>query len=249
MGHQPVIGKPAPRRRIGHCCAPAFSDPAQPSADKGVREDCDIGCLISGARPLADLQAALEAEREKRLAAERDAKSVRDQIAQLQGEVVVSYGKVTQIGSTLGSVFTEALALVELEKNGELATPEGETRFGKFLEQARSISGCPRRSSTSRMCLRKAAVSSPPLMVPPSDWMRPARKKSPVSFPNGWTEAGAKKLTLANLPARGSAEFHPWLEQRWAFFEESRGQLRRTHPGRTNRSAFDQMSRKRRLRI
>lgn len=215
----------------------SLSDPAHPPANKGSGKALDAS---SPAPALADLQAALEAEREKRLAAERDAKSVRDQIAQLQGEVVVSYGKVTQIGSTLGSVFTEALALVELEKNGKLATPEGETRFGKFLEQAGSISG-----------LSKEIINFEDVPEEGSRFIASAygavfgldeagQEKIASFFSKRLEEAGTKKFTLANLPARGSAEFHPWLEQRWAFFEESRGQLRELIP-EAKQSDFDQM--------
>ena len=217
----------------------SLSDPAHPSANKGSGKTVTSDAP-SPAPALADLQAALETEREKRLAAERDAKSVRGQIAQLQGEVVVSYGKVTQIGSTLGSVFTEALALVELEKNGKLATPEGETRFGKFLEQAGSISG-----------LSKEIINFEDVPVEGSRFIASAygavfgldeagQEQSASFFSKRLEEAGAKKFTLANLPARGSAEFHPWLEQRWAFFEESRGQLRELIP-EAKQSAFDQM--------
>ena len=58
----------------------------------------------------------LDAERKKRLATERDAKAVRAKVGRLKNEVVVSFGKVTQIGETLEMVYNEAPALVELEK-------------------------------------------------------------------------------------------------------------------------------------
>ena len=58
----------------------------------------------------------LDAERKKRLATERDAKAVRAQVGRLTDEVVVSFGKVTQKGETLGSVYNEAPALIEFEK-------------------------------------------------------------------------------------------------------------------------------------
>ena len=63
----------------------------------------------------------LDAERKKRLATERDAKAVRAQVGRLKDEVVVSFGKVTQIGETLGSVYNEAPALVEFEKKANPA--------------------------------------------------------------------------------------------------------------------------------
>ncbi|MES2470011.1 MAG: sigma-70 family RNA polymerase sigma factor [Verrucomicrobiota bacterium] len=217
----------------------SLSDPAQPSANKGSGKTTALDAS-SPAPGVADLQAALEAEREKRLAAERDAKSVRDQIAQLQGEVVVSYGKVTQIGSTLGSVFTEALALVEWEKNGKLATPEGETRFGKFLEQAGSISGLSKEIINFEDVPEEGSRFIASAYGAAFGLDEAGQEKIASFFSKRLEEAGAKKFTLANLPARGSAEFHPWLEQRWAFFEESRGQLRELIP-EAKQSDFDQM--------
>ena len=187
---------------------------------------------------LAELQSTLDAERTKRLAAERNAKTLRDQLAPLKGEVVVSYGKVTQIGSTLGSVFTEALALAELEKQGGLATPEGEARFGKFIEQASSISG-----------LSKEIINFEDVPEEGSRFIASAygsvfgldeagQQKIADFFSKRLGEAGAQKLTLANLPTRGSADFEPWLEKRWAFFGESRDQLRQLIP-EEKRSTFD----------
>lgn len=193
----------------------------------------------AAAARLAELQAALEAEREKRIAAELDAKSVRDQVAQLKDEVVVSFGKVTQIGETLGSVFNEALALVELDKKGELATPENEIRFAKFLEKASSISGLSREIVGFEDAPEEGSRFVASAYGSVFGLNQAEQEKLAGFFTERLTEAGGQKLTLANLPEHGSAGFGPWLEKRWAFFEASRAQLRELIPA-DKQVAFDQ---------
>jgi RNA polymerase sigma factor (sigma-70 family) len=188
---------------------------------------------------MAELQSALEDEREKRLAAERDAAAVRGQVAGLEDEVVVTYGKVTQIGETLGSLFTEALVLVELEKQGELATPENENRFVKFLEKASSISGLSKEIIGFEDAPDEGSRFAASAYGSAFGLNEAAQDKVAAFLARRLSEAGTKKLTLANLPDRGSAGFLPWLEQRWAFFDEGRAQLRELIPA-DKQALFDQ---------
>lgn len=102
---------------------------------------------------------------------------MREQVAQLEDEVVVSFGKVTQIGETLGSVFNEALALVDLDKKGELGTPENEARFVKFIERASSISGITKEIIPFEDDPAEGSLFALPLTEQLLDLMMPGRKK------------------------------------------------------------------------
>jgi len=179
---------------------------------------------------LALLQAALDDEKAKRLAAGQDAKTVRQQVAQLKDEVVVSYGKVTQIGSTLGSVFSEALALAGLEKKGELTNPENEIRFAKFLEQASSISGLSREIIGFEDNPEEGSHFIASAYGAAFGLNEAEQEKIAGFFAQKLKEAGELKYTLSNLPERGPAEFEPWLEKRWGWFGASRGDLRQLIP-------------------
>ncbi len=211
---------------------------AKPAADSTKSSGSLLASTAPDAR-MAELQAALEAERGKRLAAERDAAAVRGQVAQLKDEVVVTYGKVTQIGETLGSVFNEALALVELEKKGELATPENQTRFAKFLEKASSISGLSKEIIDFEDAPDEGSRFAASAYGAVFGLNEAAQDKIAAFLAGRLSEAGTKKLTLTNLPDRGSSEFLPWLEQRWAFFDEGRAQLRELIPA-DKQALFDQ---------
>ena len=87
------------------------------------------------------LEEELTTEKSKRLLAEEDAAAVREATAALEDEVVLSYGKVEEIGNDFGSIFKEARALMEIEKAGQLDTDENEKRLIRFSMKAASITG------------------------------------------------------------------------------------------------------------
>lgn len=188
---------------------------------------------------VAALQAELAAERDKRLAAEREAQAVRDQTASLQDQVVVAYGKVSEIGTTLGSVFKEARDLVELDKQGQLDTPEGQTKMAKFLTKASSISGLSQEIIGFEDNPAEGSQFIASTFGAVFDLDQPGREKIAQFFTDQLRAAKEKELTLSHLPEHGSAEFQPWLQKRWDFFNESRGQLRELLPT-DQRASFDQ---------
>lgn len=217
----------------------AGSAAGSPRADGGREVAANPPASGLTAEAAAALQSELASEREKRLAAERQIKSLQEQTAGLSEEVVVSYGKVSEIGSTLGSVFTEAMALVELEKQGGLETPEGQARFGNFIEKASSISGLSREiigfeDKPEEGSQFAAATYAAAFGLNDADKARVADY-----FAKTLADAAEKKLTLSNLPDRASPEFSPWLEQRWAYFSENREALRQVIP-EEKRASFDQ---------
>ena len=97
--------------------------------------------LATSQQTILDLEEKLSSERAKRQLAEEDAAAAREATAGLEDEVVIAYGKVEEIGADFGSIFTEARALSEIEKAGELDTDENQKRFGRFMRSAASISG------------------------------------------------------------------------------------------------------------
>ena len=85
------------------------------TATKAAAQSADDAAASSSAR-LAELEAALAAAREKNAANEKRLAELEGVAAQFEDQVVVSYGKVDEIGTTFGSLFAEATALSELEK-------------------------------------------------------------------------------------------------------------------------------------
>lgn len=188
---------------------------------------------------MATLRAELAAEREKRAAAEEAAKTLHGQVAQLSEEVVVSYGKVSEIGNTLGTVFVEAMELKELEKNGGLDTKEGEIRIGKFIEKASSMSGLSKEIIDFEDKPEEGSQFVASFYGSVFGLDKAGQEKVADFFVKQLTDAKEKKMTLSNLPDRASPEFGPWLEKRWEYFNQSRDELRQTLP-QDKQASFDQ---------
>ncbi|MES2709005.1 MAG: sigma-70 family RNA polymerase sigma factor [Verrucomicrobiota bacterium] len=214
--------------------APTAPDAAEPESTKGKGPKS-----APAAAELASLRAALEAEREKRLAAEKDARAVRDQVARLDQEVVVSFGKVGEIGNTFGSIYTEALALVEEEKKGAINSPENQLRFAKFIEKAGSVSGISKEIIEFEDAPKEGSGFIAAAYGAAFGLSETEQSGVAAFFAKQLEDASQKKFTLSNLPERGSAEFEPWLKQRWDYFNESRAELRALIP-ENHQASFDQ---------
>ncbi|MFN0126765.1 MAG: RNA polymerase sigma factor [Verrucomicrobiales bacterium] len=188
---------------------------------------------------VASLKAELADEVTKRTKAENELATLRTQTEPLRDQVVVAYGKVNEIGDTLGSLYTEARALVEMEKAGTLDAPENAARVGKFMAKASSISGLSKEiiefednpEEGSRFV---AAAYGSVFGLNESEQVKVAE-----FFSSTLADAKAQEFTLSHLPEHGSAEFGPWLEKRWAFFNAQRDALRSTLP-EAKRADFDQ---------
>jgi len=210
-----------------------------PDSKLSVSDDESRAGAPAAASELASLRAALEAEREKRLAAEKDALAVRDQVARLSSEVVVSFGKVGEIGSTFGSIYTEALALVEEEKKGALDTPENQNRFAKFLEKASSVSGISKEIIEFEDAPKEGSGFIAAAYAAAFGLSESEQAKVADFFVKQLEDASGKKFTLSNLPERTSPDFQPWLMKRWDYFNESRAELRALIP-EGKQASFDQ---------
>lgn len=192
----------------------------------------------SSAAQLAAVRAELEEERTRREALERQVGDLRRVADDLSDEVVVSFGRVTDIGNTLGSAFTEAMALRDLEEKGQLDTPENQIRFGKFFRSALSISGLSQEliefednpEEGSRFV---GAVYGTVFGLSDSE-----RARVESSFQELLAEAAERELTLSHLPEPGTEEFGPWMERRWEFFNGHRDALRELLPAGSHAS-FD----------
>lgn len=208
----------------------------EPPAPGGT--DTEVAAAAAGGDAAA-LRAELAEEVAKREKVESELAALRAQTDPLRDQVVVAYGKVGEIGDTLGSLFTEARALVELEKSGKLDDPENAVRVGKFMEKAASIGGLSKEiiefeddpAEGSRFV---AAAYGSVFGLEKAD-----QEKVAEVFRSTLEAAKAQDFTLSHLPERGSAEFGPWLEKRWAFFNEQRETLRSALP-EAKRADFDQ---------
>ena len=193
----------------------------------------------AGGEELAAARVALAEEVAKRERAEADLAALRAQTEPLRDQVVVAYGKVSEIGGTLGSLFTEARALVDLEKAGKLDDPDNAVRVAKFMEKAASISGLSKEiidfeddpAEGSRFV---AAAYGSVFGLEEAD-----QEEVAAVFRSTLEAAKEQEFTLSHLPERGSAEFGPWLEKRWEFFNNQRETLRSALP-EAKRADFDQ---------
>lgn len=210
---------------------PARPTPSTPGATASVSSD--------RSSEIESLRTELAAEVEKRSAVERELAALKVETDPLRDQVVVAFGKVNEIGSSLGSLFTEARALVEIEKTASLDTPENQVRLAKFIESAASISGLSKEivefedkpEEGSRFV---AAAYGSAFDLDEAEQARVAE-----FFSRTLAEANEKEVTLSHLPDRGSAEFGPWLEKRWAYFNSRRDALRALIP-ENKQAGFDQ---------
>ncbi len=186
------------------------------------------------------LRAELAAEVARRTTAERELAALRAETDPLRDQVVVAYGKVGEIGSTLGSLFTEARALVDLEKAGQLDTPENQIRMGKFIEKAASISGLSREIVGFEDKPEEGSRFVAAAYGAVFGLNEQEQAKVAEFFTTTLADAKEKKFTLSNLPERGSAEFEPWLERRWEYFGAQRAALRATIP-EAKQAEFDSL--------
>lgn len=177
------------------------------------------------ANELTTVKAQLAAQTAKRIDLEKSLKELRAATDPLKEQVVVAYGKVGEIGQNFGDLFTEALALTEMEKNSDLDSPEGTKRLVAFMKKAASITG-----------LSQEIISFEDNPAEGRGFLAAAYRKvfglndeetSKVEayFEKTLTAAKEQKITLSSLPAHGTPEFMPWMEKRWAFFDASRQDL------------------------
>ena len=189
-------------------------------------------------------------ERDLREKAERQAKINREWADELEGEVVIAFGKVEQVGDEFGALFKDALAVSEAERNGELDTPENQVRVTKFLRNASSFSG-----------LSEAVIR---FDGEPEDGGRffAATYKSVFDLDDGTARtleemfkkqiaaADEHDLTLRHLPIinglvdgvpieQQKDEAREWLRRRQAFYRDFRAELREQIPP-DKREQFDQ---------
>ncbi len=97
--------------------------------------------LNSSGDDIGAVREELESERARREMAEKEAEVFKKWAEDLEGEVIVAFGKVEEIGGDFADLFKEALAVSEAEENGELDTPENQRRVARFLRDASSFSG------------------------------------------------------------------------------------------------------------
>ena len=97
--------------------------------------------LAANQQTILDLEEQLSSEREKRRLAEEEAATAQELTAGLEDEVVLAFGKVGEIGADFGSIFREARALAEIEKEGQLETDENKKRITRFMVNAAAIGG------------------------------------------------------------------------------------------------------------
>ena len=185
------------------------------------------------------LRAELAAEKGRRAAAERQLAGLRAATDPLKDQVVVAFGKVNEIGTSLGSLFTEARALAEIDKAGKLDDKENETRIAKFMEKAASIGGLSKEIVEFEDKPEEGSRFVAGAYGAAFGLNEAEQEKVAGFFSRTLAEAKERKFTLSNLPERGTPEFMPWLEKRWAYFGEQRTALRETLP-EAKRADFDQ---------
>ena len=87
------------------------------------------------------LQTKLEEERARRVEAEEEVRELRAWADEINGEVVIAFGKVEEVGEDFGSLFREALALNEAERERVLHSAELQTRILEFRKSVASMGG------------------------------------------------------------------------------------------------------------
>lgn len=196
---------------------------------------------------VALLEGQLDDERRKSVAVGERIKELESVAGNLKDEVVISYGKVEEIGSNFGGLFAEALALSEIEKRGELDQPENMRRYIKFIESAASLSGLSREIIGFDGNPEEGSRFFASTYAAVFDLDETTTEEVRASLEGHLQEAVNRGITLQDLPREKLMENpeHPpeevknWFKTRQAYYAEVRSDLRDLVP-LEKRSQFDQ---------
>jgi hypothetical protein len=208
----------------------------RPASSRGADSQADASVLHA---QLQELENQIDEERQQRLQAETELRILRSQVAPLTDQVVVAYGTVGAIGNKMGTLYTEARALHELEQKGLLNTPENQARWAKFDEQVSSMSGLSQELVGMEESPTEGSRFFASAYAAALGLGQAGESTIREFFERQLTTAGERKLTLSRQPEPWAPEAGAWAANRRQFFDQSHAELRGLLPAES-RSDFDQ---------
>ncbi len=148
----------------------------------------------------------------------------------LEDELVLSYGRIDDVGKQYGTLIAEAMALKQLEDQGEV-TPDDD-RWKAFLNLATSITGLSQEIVGFEDNLDKGPPFFSAVYASVFDLNDAERARVQAVFESHFAVAAERQLTLSNIPKEDRESIDDFMEARRAYFDQVRSDLRAALPER-----------------